>query len=83
MFFNKDMMEVKLEVGGTTYYFSDTGFLYQALQQGGSGLMQMCNYAVSGGLFLKNRTCGAEALNNILSVGRDNVNELFDFMEKQ
>ncbi|UAV89743.1 hypothetical protein [Pseudomonas phage COT4] len=83
MFLDKDLMEVKLEVAGTTYYFSNTGYLYEALLQGGSGLMRMCNYAISGGLFLKNRTCGVDLPNTILSVGRDDVNKLFDFMENK
>lgn len=80
-FLDKDMMEVKLEVGGTTYYFSNTGFLYQALQAGGSGLMRMCNYATQGGRFLKNRSSGLELPNAILLLGREEINKLFDFME--
>ena len=85
MVLDKDMMKYKLVVpSGVTYYFSEASHLTTALVQGGgTQFMKMACYAVSTqGTFLKNRSIGNEVPNTILALGRDKINELFDFMEK-
>lgn len=81
MFLDKDMMRVKLEVAGVTYYFSNTELLNAALIVGGSGLIRNANYVIENGRFLKNRSAGDQLPNTILAVGREEINKLFDFME--
>jgi hypothetical protein len=82
MFLDKDMMKIKLEVDGVTYYFSNAERLKAGLENGvgGFGLIRNANYIVQDGKFVKNRSCGDFA-NMVLSAGRDKINELFDFME--
>lgn len=83
MFLDKDMMKVKLEVDGVTYYFSNTERLQIGLVAGGFGLVRNANYVIENGKFLKNRSSGDSFPNMILAAGRDKINELFDFMEAQ
>jgi hypothetical protein len=80
-FIDKDMMKVKLEIAGTTYYFSSTEHLQRGLQDGGWALIRNANYIVENGKFTKNRSSGDELPNAILALGRDKINALFDFME--
>lgn len=84
MVLDKDMMQYKLTTpSGMTYYFAEASHLTQALVEGGAGkFMKMCCYAVKDGKFHKNRSIGNEIPNTILALGRDKINELFDFMEK-
>jgi hypothetical protein len=83
MFLDKDMMQIKLEIAGVTYYYSDAARLQAALAQGvGSfAMIRNANYIVQHGRFVKNRSSGDEIPNMILAAGRDKINELFDFME--
>lgn len=85
MFLDKDMMKVKLEFEGTTYYFSSGERLQSGLCNPGGingfGLMRNANYAIKDGKFLKNRSVGDQVPNTILAMGRDEINALFDFME--
>jgi YHS domain-containing protein len=83
MFMHRDMMEVKLEINGATYYFSNVEQLQRSLEDGihGSKLGRMANYIIEGGRFVKNRNTGHELPNAILAIGREEINELFDFME--
>lgn len=83
MFLDKDMMEVKLEVDGATYYFSNVEQLQRGLEDGMHSfkLIRMANYIVQDGKFSKNRSIGQEFPNMVLAAGRDKINELFDFME--
>lgn len=82
-FLDKDMMKVKLEVAGTTYYFSSTDQLKAGLEDGYGSfrLIRHANYIVENGKFTKNRSSGDELPNAILALGRDKINALFDFME--
>lgn len=82
-FLDKDMMQVKLEVEGTTYYYSSVEHLQRGLEDGTRSfkLIRMANYIVKDGKFVKNRSCSHEFPNMILAAGRDKINELFDFME--
>lgn len=82
-FLDKDLMKWKL-VGptGVTFYYASEEHLTQAVTVGGSKYMHMASYAISPrGRFIKNRTTGADLPNAILEMGRDKINELFDFME--
>lgn len=83
MFLDKDMMKIKLEVDGVTYYFSNAERLKAGLESGvgGFGLIRNANYIVQNGRFLKNRSSGDELPNAILAIGREEINKLFDFME--
>ena len=83
MFLDKDMMEVKLEVEGVTYYFANVEQLQRGLEDGMRGfkLIRNASYIVQNGKFVKNRSIGQEFPNMILAAGRDKINELFDFME--
>lgn len=81
VFMEKDMMLFKLEFSGATYYFSQAEHLIRGVEQGGHGLLRNASYATRGGKFLKNRTAGEDLPNAILAMGRDKINELFDFME--
>lgn len=84
MVLDKDMMQYKLTVPtGMTYYFASADHMTKALIEGGGNrFMTMCCYAVKDGKFHKNRSAGNEIPNVILALGRDKINELFDFMEK-
>jgi hypothetical protein len=84
VFIDKDMMEVKLEVDGTTYYYSSVEHLQRGLEDGTRGfkMIRMANYIVQGGKFIKNRSSGDDLPNTILALGREEINKLFDFMEK-
>lgn len=85
MFLDKDMMKVKLEFEGTTYYFSNGERLQSGLCNPGGikgfGLMRNANYVIKDGQFLKNRSAGDQLTNTILAIGREEINKLFDFME--
>jgi hypothetical protein len=81
-FIDKDMMKVKLEIEGTTYYFGNTRALQRGLEDGGWALIRNANYIVENGKFTKNRSSGDELPNAILALGRDKINALFDFFEK-
>lgn len=82
-FLNKEMMKVKLEIEGVTYYFSNAEHLKAGLERGvGSfALIRNANYIVKNGRFVKNRSSGDELPNTILALGREEINKLFDFME--
>ena len=81
MFLDKDMMKVKLELEGVTYYFGNTNAMVKGIQEGGWALIRNANYIVENGKFTKNRSSGDELPNAILALGRDKINALFDFME--
>lgn len=84
-FLDKDMMKIKLEIEGTTYYFGTAERLKAGLDGPGGhhgfSLVRNANYIVKDGKFMKNRSSGDELPNAILALGRDKINELFDFME--
>lgn len=81
LFLDKDMMKVKLEIEGTTYFFSSAEIMAKGVLAGGFGLIRNANYVIQGGKFLKNRSAGDQIPNTILAMGRDEINALFDFME--
>lgn len=84
-FLDKDMMKVKLEVEGVTYYFSKMEHLQAGLAGPGGAhgfsLPRNANYIIQDGKFIKNRSSGDAMPNAILALGRDEINALFDFME--
>jgi hypothetical protein len=83
VFMDKDIMHYKLQIGdGATYYFAEAEHMIRGLQQGGFGIMRNASYAIKDGKFLKNRSSGESLPNAILLLGREKINELFDFMEK-
>jgi hypothetical protein len=86
MLLDKDMMQVKLEIEGATFYFSNIERLKAGLEGPGGAkgfsLPRNANYIIENGKFIKNRTCVEALPNTILALGRDKINELFDFMEK-
>ncbi len=80
-FLDKDMAKVKLEIEGVTYYFGNTYAMVKGIQEGGWAMVRNANYITENGKFTKNRSTNPELLNVILGLGRDEINELFDFME--
>lgn len=82
-FLDKDMMKWRL-VGpsGVTFYYANEAQLKLAVCEGESAYTRLASYVISpSGRFLKNRTIGIELPNAILGLGRDKINELFNFME--
>jgi hypothetical protein len=85
MLLNPDMMNWKL-VGptGVTFFYSNQEHMVQAVTEGGNAMTRMACYVINPkGRFIKNRSVGEQIPNLLLEMGRDKVNEFFDFMEKQ
>ncbi|QNO00319.1 hypothetical protein QGX21_gp083 [Pseudomonas phage phiPsa315] len=83
MLLNKDMMQWKL-VGptGCIFFYACQEHMVKAVTEGGSAYTKMACYVISPkGRFIKNRSAGDEFPNLLLAMGRDKVNEFFDFME--
>lgn len=78
---DKDMSQVKLQVGDKTYYFTGVDSLYHGLEQGGLGITRMANYIVKDGKFIKHRSIGVEVPNLLIAYGREEINQFFDQME--
>ncbi|QNO00145.1 hypothetical protein QGX20_gp074 [Pseudomonas phage phiPsa300] len=83
MLLNPDMMQWKLRgPSGVTFLYASQEHLIKAVTEGGSSYMKMACYAISPkGRFIKNRSAGDQFPNLLLEMGRDKVNEFFDFME--
>ncbi|QNO00835.1 hypothetical protein phiPsa397_149 [Pseudomonas phage phiPsa397] len=83
MLLNPDMMKWKLTgPTGVKFFYASEEHLIKAVTEGGSSYMKMACYAISPkGRFIKNRSAGDQFPNLLLEMGRDKVNEFFDFME--
>ncbi|QNO00491.1 hypothetical protein phiPsa347_148 [Pseudomonas phage phiPsa347] len=81
---DKDLARFKfVDEDGTTYYYAEKHHLVKGLTEGGFSPIKMASYIVdSKGYFSKSRSFNTEIVNSILAIGRNEVEKLLDFMEK-
>jgi hypothetical protein len=81
---DKDLARFKfVDEDGTTYYYAEKAHLVKGLTEGGFSPIKMASYIVDKkGYFSKSRTFNPEVVNAILAIGRNEIEKLFNFMEK-
>lgn len=80
---DKDLARFKfVDEDGVIYYYAEKAHLVKALTDGGSAMIRMASYIVCDRWIDKSRSFDTNLANAILAIGRDKINELFDFMGK-